>query len=184
MQDRHDCELQAGELSEDEGSSLPRWRSVQLIDEDADQLSNGEEDEPDDDADPRHDSTSVERPGLLHEAMGRLACKAHGPGAAAEPSMTQHTDPSFLTDSFLADAAPLLADPLGSAALQQLRQGLAQHPVIVFINPKSGGKRGAKIQRRLLKRLGPAQVFDIGKTPPNAVFTAVWQQLKGDPILG
>lgn len=49
----------------------------------------------------------------------------------------------------------------------------AQHtPLIVFINPRSGGQQGEKLLRKFKRILGPNQVFELSKGGPEAGYAA------------
>ena len=52
-----------------------------------------------------------------------------------------------------------IVKPIPSAAIK---------PIIVFINPKSGGNQGAKLMAKFQWLLNPRQVFDLTQGGPRA----------------
>lgn len=63
---------------------------------------------------------------------------------------------------------PFIIKPIPSPLLK---------PLIVFINPKSGGNQGAKLMHKFCWWLNPRQVFDLSHGGPRAGY--VMQNIKG-----
>ncbi|KAL4424008.1 hypothetical protein ABPG75_001309 [Micractinium tetrahymenae] len=66
---------------------------------------------------------------------------------------------------------------------------VADTPLIVFINAKSGGRVGPRLLTVLFKALGQAQVFDLAESRPAPVLRTIWDNLlaaeaRGDPLAG
>lgn len=47
------------------------------------------------------------------------------------------------------------------------------HPLIIFVNPKSGGNKGIKTMQTLCWLLNPRQVFDISIKGPKFALAAI-----------
>ena len=59
------------------------------------------------------------------------------------------------------DFRPFIIKPIPSSVIK---------PVLVFINPKSGGNQGAKLYKKFCWLLNPRQVFDLSQGNPNKGF--------------
>lgn len=57
------------------------------------------------------------------------------------------------------DTRPFAIKPIPNANIK---------PLIVFINPKSGGNQGAKLMQKFQWLLNPRQVFDLTQGGPKA----------------
>ncbi|EFN52167.1 hypothetical protein CHLNCDRAFT_139349 [Chlorella variabilis] len=72
---------------------------------------------------------------------------------------------------------------------QYVGPGVADTPLIVFINAKSGGHVGPRLLTVLFRSLGQAQVFDLAESRPGPVLRAIWDNLlaredQGDVLAG
>ena len=54
---------------------------------------------------------------------------------------------------------------------------LAEAPLIVFINAKSGGRVGPRLATVLFHALGQGQVFDLADQRPAPVLKTLWENL-------
>lgn len=100
--------------------------------------------------------------------------------AAGTPSADtlQHRKKYHIPVRYLKDAVAKVDDSQGKPAHEEV-DGPPETPILVFINPKSGGKCGPQLQKLLNQGLGEQQVLDIGdsKQHPDVVLEALYKSL-------
>jgi hypothetical protein len=88
---------------------------------------------------------------LASEAKRALQRRSRGE-TPSKPGSNSHT--------------PLLPEPLWSITLPPSIARSTIAPLVVFLNPKSGGRWGDKLMRQFMALLNPLQVFDLSQGGP------------------
>lgn len=65
----------------------------------------------------------------------------------------------------------------------QITAPMGKAPLVVLVNPRSGGNQGRHVLRKMQWLLNPWQVFDITHTPPEFVLEVCLMPL-GEPDVG
>ncbi|GAQ89114.1 diacylglycerol kinase [Klebsormidium nitens] len=100
-----------------------------------------------------------------------------GPRASPALSLSKQSLGAHADAAIAAMEATVTTEATNGTEAAASDSGSAVHPLLVFINSKSGGRVGPSLLAGFQKLLGKSQVFDLSVNPPGPILATLLQRL-------